>query len=180
MQQLSSLRWVLLGVLLLALVAPSRASALTLPGSDQQIEQSWVDALQQQSKERSEYVNRLALSDSAYLKQHANNPIDWYPWGDVVFARAKKENKLIVLSIGYASCHWCHVMEAESFSDQEVAVALNQSFVSIRDRNREALAGRGKGTSVSRQVCRILWNRWQAARFLPWLRRRRTAEPLRR
>ena len=105
---------------------------MVLPGSNQQVEQSWIDAWPQISKEKSKYVNRLVLSDSAYLKQHANNPIDWFPWSDAAFSRAVQENKLIVLSIGYASCHWCHVMEAESFSDIEVAVALNKSYISIK------------------------------------------------
>jgi len=132
MQQLGSFHLILLAVLLLVLAIPVRVGALELPGSDQLIEQRWIDSWQQTSKDEPKYFNRLVLSDSAYLKQHANNPIDWYPWSDTAFARATKENKLIVLSIGYASCHWCHVMEAESFSDLEVAIALNQSFVSIK------------------------------------------------
>jgi len=103
-----------------------------LPGSGQPIEQAWLDRWRMRASDKPEFINRLVLSDSAYLTQHADNPIDWYPWNEAAFARAKDENKLIFLSIGYASCHWCHVMEAESFSDLEVAVALNQAFVSIK------------------------------------------------
>jgi uncharacterized protein len=77
-------------------------------------------------------ANRLGKENSPYLQQHAHNPVDWYPWGDEAFAKAKKENKLIFLSIGYSSCHWCHVMERESFSNPEVAKLLNDSFVCIK------------------------------------------------
>jgi hypothetical protein len=76
--------------------------------------------------------NRLKNESSPYLLQHSTNPIDWYPWGEEAFAKAKKENKPIFLSIGYSTCHWCHVMERESFSDAEVAALLNQDFVSIK------------------------------------------------
>jgi uncharacterized protein YyaL (SSP411 family) len=76
--------------------------------------------------------NRLARESSPYLLQHAHNPVDWYPWGPEAFARAKKENKLIFLSIGYSSCHWCHVMERESFENAAVAKLLNDSFVCIK------------------------------------------------
>src|SRR4051812_32281838 len=65
--------------------------------------------------------NRLAKESSPYLLQHAHNPVDWYPWGPEAFERAKKEKKLVFLSIGYSSCHWCHVMERESFSNAAVA-----------------------------------------------------------
>ncbi|MEM8884900.1 MAG: thioredoxin domain-containing protein [Planctomycetota bacterium] len=77
-------------------------------------------------------LNRLANEKSPYLKQHETNPVDWYPWGKEAFAKAKKENKPIFLSIGYSSCHWCHVMEHESFDDEEVAAYLNKHFVSIK------------------------------------------------
>lgn len=76
--------------------------------------------------------NRLIESKSPYLLQHAYNPVDWYPWGEEAFAKAKKENKMILLSVGYSTCHWCHVMERESFEDQEVAAFLNANFVSIK------------------------------------------------
>ncbi len=76
--------------------------------------------------------NRLAREASPYLRQHAHNPVDWFPWGPEAFAKAKKEGKLVFLSIGYSSCHWCHVMERESFSSPEVAKVLNQHFVCIK------------------------------------------------
>ncbi len=76
--------------------------------------------------------NRLIHEKSPYLLQHAYNPVDWYPWGEEAFAKAKKERKPIFLSVGYSTCHWCHVMERESFEDQEVADLLNQHFVSIK------------------------------------------------
>jgi uncharacterized protein YyaL (SSP411 family) len=76
--------------------------------------------------------NRLIFEKSPYLLQHADNPIDWYPWTEEVFSRAKNEDKPIFLSIGYSSCHWCHVMEEESFRDEEVARFMNQHFVAIK------------------------------------------------
>ncbi len=76
--------------------------------------------------------NRLAHETSPYLLQHASNPVDWYAWGDEALARAKREDKPIFLSIGYSACHWCHVMERESFEDEEVARALAEGFVSIK------------------------------------------------
>ncbi|HEX5139067.1 MAG TPA: thioredoxin domain-containing protein [Planctomycetota bacterium] len=77
-------------------------------------------------------TNRLALEKSAYLRQHATNPVDWYPWGEDAFAKARAEGKPVFLSIGYSSCHWCHVMEHECFADDEVAAYLNAHFVSIK------------------------------------------------
>ena len=77
-------------------------------------------------------MNRLAREQSPYLLQHANNPVDWYPWGDEAFARARRGDKPIFLSIGYSTCHWCHVMEHESFESKEIAGLLNQDFVSIK------------------------------------------------
>jgi len=77
-------------------------------------------------------VNRLAKESSPYLLQHAHNPVDWFPWGAEAFAKAKKEGKLVFLSIGYSSCHWCHVMEKESFSHKDVADLLNKHFICIK------------------------------------------------
>ena len=76
--------------------------------------------------------NRLAAETSPYLQQHANNPVDWHPWGPEALERAAREDKPIFLSIGYSSCHWCHVMERESFEDPEVAEVMNRLFVSIK------------------------------------------------
>lgn len=79
-----------------------------------------------------ELYNRLIFSASPYLLQHAENPVDWYPWGEEAFARALREDKPIFLSIGYATCHWCHVMAHESFADNEVAAFLNRHFIAIK------------------------------------------------
>ncbi|MFL6246386.1 MAG: thioredoxin domain-containing protein, partial [Thermoanaerobaculia bacterium] len=77
-------------------------------------------------------TNRLANETSPYLLQHAHNPVDWYPWGDEAFAKAREEDKPIFLSIGYSACHWCHVMERESFENEAIAEILNEDFVSIK------------------------------------------------
>ena len=77
-------------------------------------------------------TNRLALETSPYLLLHAHNPVNWYPWGTEAFEKAKAENKVIFLSVGYSSCHWCHVMERESFVDEEIAAYLNEHFVCIK------------------------------------------------
>ncbi|MGB4775627.1 MAG: thioredoxin domain-containing protein [Daejeonella sp.] len=76
--------------------------------------------------------NKLTLETSPYLLQHAENPVNWYPWGEEALSKAKAENKLILVSIGYSACHWCHVMEHESFEDQEVAEVMNEHFVCIK------------------------------------------------
>jgi uncharacterized protein YyaL (SSP411 family) len=77
-------------------------------------------------------ANRLARETSPYLLMHAHNPVDWYPWGPEAFAKARKEKKLVFLSIGYSSCYWCHVMERESFANEDVAKLLNKNFVCIK------------------------------------------------
>ncbi len=79
-----------------------------------------------------EHSNRLIHEKSPYLLQHAHNPVDWYPWGEEAFAKARKENKPIFLSIGYSTCHWCHVMEKEEFERPEVAAVMNEFFVNIK------------------------------------------------
>ena len=76
--------------------------------------------------------NHLASENSPYLLQHANNPVDWYPWGEEALAKAKAEDKPIFLSIGYAACHWCHVMAHESFEDEETAEFMNEFFINIK------------------------------------------------
>ena len=76
--------------------------------------------------------NRLVFEKSPYLLQHAANPVNWYPWGDDAFQEAEKQDKPIFLSIGYATCHWCHVMEKESFEDQDVADLINDNFIPIK------------------------------------------------
>lgn len=76
--------------------------------------------------------NRLINEKSLYLRQHAHNPVDWYPWGEEAFARAAAEDKPVFISIGYSSCHWCHVMALECFENQKIADYLNEFFVSIK------------------------------------------------
>ena len=83
-------------------------------------------------KHTPEYTNKLINESSPYLLQHAHNPVEWYPWGDEAFEKAEKENKLVLISIGYSACHWCHVMEHESFEDSLTAEMMNKSFINIK------------------------------------------------
>ncbi|MDZ7726076.1 MAG: thioredoxin domain-containing protein [Candidatus Campbellbacteria bacterium] len=78
------------------------------------------------------FTNQLIHESSPYLLQHAHNPVDWYPWGEEALKKAREENKLMIISIGYSACHWCHVMEHESFEDEDVAAFMNKHFVSIK------------------------------------------------
>src|SRR5580693_2413870 len=82
--------------------------------------------------EAPKYTNRLILESSPYLLQHAHNPVDWRPWGDEVFEEARRLGRPVFLSIGYATCHWCHVMEAESFEDPEIAAFMNGHYLCIK------------------------------------------------
>src|SRR4051812_37218887 len=76
--------------------------------------------------------NRLANETSPYLRQHADNPVDWYPWGEEALARSKREERPILLSVGYSACHWCHVMAHESFEDEQTARVMNENYVNIK------------------------------------------------
>jgi uncharacterized protein YyaL (SSP411 family) len=78
------------------------------------------------------HTNRLIQSSSPYLLQHAHNPVDWYEWGAEAFEKAKREDKLVIVSIGYSACHWCHVMEHESFENEETAQLMNELFVCVK------------------------------------------------
>ena len=78
------------------------------------------------------FLNRLILETSPYLRQHAHNPVDWFPWGEEAFERARAEDKPVFLSIGYSTCHWCHVMERESFDNVEIAGLMNEKFICIK------------------------------------------------
>lgn len=98
------------------------------------------------------YTNKLIQEKSPYLLQHAHNPVDWYPWGSEAFARAVSEDKPIFLSIGYSTCHWCHVMERESFEDVEVANLLNKNFIAIKVDREE----RPDIDSIYMSVCQAL------------------------
>ena len=108
--------------------------------------------------------NRLIKSNSPYLLQHSNNPVDWYPWGKEAFNKAKKFNMPIILSIGYSTCHWCHVMEQESFEDLETAKLMNENFVCIKV-DREELPD---VDSVYMKVTQIMTGRggWPMTVFL--------------
>jgi uncharacterized protein len=108
--------------------------------------------------------NRLIHEKSPYLLQHAYNPVDWHPWGEEAFAKAKKENKPIFLSIGYSTCHWCHVMAHESFEDEEVAAILNEKYISIKVDREE----RPDIDSIYMRVCQILTGHggWPLSVFL--------------
>lgn len=96
--------------------------------------------------------NRLRNEKSPYLLQHAQNPVDWYPWGEEAFEKARREDKPIFLSIGYSTCHWCHVMERESFENEDVAGLLNDTFVNIKVDREE----RPDIDAVYMKVCQIM------------------------
>jgi uncharacterized protein len=99
--------------------------------------------------EKRDHTNRLAHEKSPYLLQHAHNPVDWYPWCEEAFAKARRENKPIFLSVGYSTCHWCHVMAHESFENEEVAAIMNREFVNIKvDREERPDVDRGYMTFV--------------------------------
>ena len=99
-----------------------------------------------------ERSNRLSAEKSPYLLQHSHNPVDWYPWGNEAFEKAVKEDKPVFLSIGYSTCHWCHVMEKESFEDEEIAEMMNEAFVSIKVDREE----RPDIDVIYMQVCQML------------------------
>ena len=90
------------------------------------------DAVVQEKKGK---ANNLIKETSPYLLQHAYNPVEWNAWNDETLAKAKRENKLLLISIGYSSCHWCHVMEHESFENNEVAAVMNENFINISQRS---------------------------------------------
>ncbi|MGB9473799.1 MAG: thioredoxin domain-containing protein [Candidatus Udaeobacter sp.] len=90
------------------------------------------DTLAEPKPARPEHTNRLAQQKSPYLLQHAHNPVDWYPWGEEAFSKARRENKPIFLSVGYSTCHWCHVMAHESFENEKIAAIMNREFVNIK------------------------------------------------
>src|SRR5713101_6957946 len=91
-----------------------------------------IDIVAEVSPAHAEHINRLAREKSPYLLQHAHNPVDWYSWGEEAFAKARRENKPIFLSVGYSTCHWCHVMAHESFENEETAAIMNREFVNIK------------------------------------------------
>ena len=104
------------------------------------------------AENRKKTPNRLISEKSPYLLQHAYNPVNWYPWGAEAFEAAQRENKPVFLSIGYSTCHWCHVMERESFEDDEVAALLNEAFISIKVDREE----RPDIDTVYMKICQIM------------------------
>ena len=121
-----------LAVFLLALAGCSSNQSGVATGSADESEEAVGVSPAPQEHPRARHSNRLADETSPYLLMHAHNPVDWYPWGEEALEKAQKENKLIFLSIGYSSCYWCHVMERESFMDEEIAGFMNKHFVSIK------------------------------------------------
>ncbi|MBM3877256.1 MAG: thioredoxin domain-containing protein [Verrucomicrobia bacterium] len=124
-----SLTWPALS-LALTLAACSQQKSPPLNAGTNTTDPVSINATSAPSKHK--HTNRLAKEKSPYLLQHAHNPVDWFPWGEEAFAKARKENKPILLSIGYSTCHWCHVMERESFENEDVAKFLSEHFVSIK------------------------------------------------
>ncbi|HAY79596.1 MAG TPA: thioredoxin, partial [Planctomycetaceae bacterium] len=110
----------------------SIVTLLLLFGCTKPASQDAVAEAEEKSPAKPKHTNRLADETSPYLLLHAHNPVDWYPWGEEALTKAKKENKVIFLSVGYSSCHWCHVMERESFMDEEIAKFMNEHFVCIK------------------------------------------------
>ena len=106
----------------------------------------------QQIDRNSKKANKLINETSPYLLQHAYNPVDWYPWGKNALEKARAENKPIFLSIGYSSCHWCHVMAHESFEDEEIAKIMNENFVNIKVDREE----RADLDDVYQRVCQLV------------------------
>jgi len=90
------------------------------------------DKVETEENSEHKYTNELIHESSPYLLQHAHNPVNWYPWGDAALKKAKDENKMLIISVGYSACHWCHVMEHESFEDTVVAKLMNDNFVCIK------------------------------------------------
>jgi len=134
-----------LSVVLVTAVAFAADDRIQLPGAPplqpelaQRLWKAWEDAgkpvhsRHRRPDGRPRYLNRLVLEANPYLQLHGQNPVDWYPWGEEAFARASREKKPIFLSIGYSTCHWCHVMEEESFDNEEIARLLNRDFVCVK------------------------------------------------
>ena len=101
------------------------------------------------------HTNQLINESSPYLLQHAHNPVNWYPWGNAALQKATAENKMLIISIGYAACHWCHVMEHESFEDEEVAKVMNENFICIKvDREERPDVDQVYMNEIGRASCR--------------------------
>ena len=126
------------------------------------------------------HTNRLANETSPYLLQHAHNPVNWYPWGEEALERARRDDRLILLSIGYSACHWCHVMERESFEDEAIAALMNEHYVNIKvdreerpdilnlfaERRRNRAAHQSRMAKRSTAGCRYRWLGGESCRAL--------------
>ncbi len=110
-------------------------------------------------------MNRLADETSPYLQQHAANPVEWYPWGKAALAKAKDEDRPILLSIGYSACHWCHVMAHESFEDEATAAVMNRLFVNVKV-DREERPDLDKVYQIAHQVLTQRGGGWPLTMFL--------------
>ncbi|KAG7302570.1 hypothetical protein JYU34_012504 [Plutella xylostella] len=111
---------------------PSKVPILTRSFSDNIIKMATPSGESSQGSENPKHTNSLIHEKSPYLLQHAHNPVEWYPWSQEAIDKAKRENKLIFLSVGYSTCHWCHVMEKESFENEEIAKVMNEHYVNIK------------------------------------------------
>ena len=115
---------------------PDSVGELTYPdskGTDHSLSLIHISSRDLKTEEKAApRANRLIQESSPYLLQHARQPVDWYPWGEEAFRRAREENKPVFLSIGYMACHWCHRMAEESFEDEAVAALLNQHFIPVK------------------------------------------------
>src|SRR3984893_6188917 len=109
--------------------------------------------------------NRLARETSPYLLQHKDNPVDWYPWGEEALARASSEDKPLLVSVGYSACHWCHVMERESFEDPQTAALMNEHFVCVKVDREE----RPDIDAIRMEACQAMTGHggWPLNTFLP-------------
>ncbi|HEY4974711.1 MAG TPA: thioredoxin domain-containing protein, partial [Steroidobacteraceae bacterium] len=116
-------------------------------------------------KSTAQPLKRLAHQTSPYLRQHAHNPVDWYPWGDEALERAQREGKPILLSIGYAACHWCHVMAHESFEDEATAATMNQLYISVKV-DREERPDLDRLYQISQQMLTGRGGGWPLTMFL--------------
>ncbi len=113
-------------------IAPVEPVEVVIEVDGEQLAANQSESEAEEDDHSNDTPNRLIDEKSPYLQQHAYNPVDWYPWGEEAFAKAAAENKPVFLSIGYSTCHWCHVMRDESFEDEEVAALMNEAFVSIK------------------------------------------------
>jgi len=125
-------RTLILGYVVAAIALGAVVAGIGFVRKEGALEKGTVPDGESMTTSEYKYTNRLASEKSPYLLQHAHNPVDWFPWGEAAFKKAREENKPIFLSVGYSTCHWCHVMERESFENEAIARILNEHFVSIK------------------------------------------------